>query len=104
MLSLTGRGTKLRPKGPKPEARGGGVLGEGQPNQLRRSGGSAVSSPSGVRGGAPKNMKFGDLEIHYRNALYNVLRHYRKNKTLRGAKRYYHPSIFLCGAIAPITP
>ena len=41
-------------QGPKPEAQraksGGGVLGEGQPS---RGFGNAISSPSGIRGGAP---------------------------------------------------
>ena len=60
-----GAGDDARPKGPKLEARraesGGGVLGEGAASPLPTSQGvwgSAVSSPSRVRGGAPSAKGF----------------------------------------------
>ena len=65
MLRIGGDGG-ARPEGPKPEARraeaGGGFLGRGAasppPHQLGGLG-SAVISPSGVRGEAPAAVDFG---------------------------------------------
>ena len=92
----------------KPEA-GVGFLGWGSWERAaiplptsQRVWGSAVSSPSGVRGRAPENLKFGatwDLKIHYRNALWRVS-YYRKAKTLRGRK-HSRPSIFYWGGSSP---
>jgi len=53
--SPTGRGTKLRPK----ESGGPWVEGSEPPPHQLGGWGIALSSPSGVRGGALENLKFG---------------------------------------------
>jgi len=110
---LRGRTFSLRwRRGTKPEGRraesGDGVLGDGAagPSPPARGVGSAVSSPSGVRGGTP-----GKFEIWCNLRPQNSLQKWfimgkllQKAKTSRGQKDTFALIFFIGWAIAPLAP
>jgi len=96
-----------RPEGPRA---GMGFLGRGSEPSPHQLGvwGSAVSSPSVVRGGTPGNF---EIWCNLRPQMHCVVQKclitcklLQKGQNIEGANGHSRPGIFIAGAIAPFAP